>query len=781
MKSGAPTVRYFAHSTPDPSRRDWQLLADHLIAVSRLAAERADKFGAGRLAALAGLLHDLGKYTAPFLRRITGQSAEPVAHADAGARLALAEVQSCISRKDPMGALAWEIVAHVIAGHHAGLFDRFGDNSLTCFVEAVAPPLDPAWKDELTLETGNLWPALARLPDNRNSAFQIAFLGRMVFSCLIDADRLDTEGFYIARGEATADRDWPRLEDHVETLIARLDAHLAALRTNAGAVNIERDAILAHVIGKAEEERGAFTLTVPTGGGKTLASLAFALRHALRHRLDRIIVAIPFTSIIDQTVAVFRAVLGQDAQGRDFVLEHHSNIALETAEAEDRFRDRSQKSKLQLAMEDWVAPIVVTTNVQLLESLFSHRPSRCRKLHNIARSVIILDEAQTLPRELLKPSVAALDELTRNYGASLVLCTATQPALRVCDGFLGGFDIDERRELAPSPKDLARRMRRVRLDFAGATEDGALVEALATHSQGLVIVNTRGHALDLYRAAEAAGLDGLVHLTTRQCALDRKAILAAIRSRLAQKEPCRVIATSLVEAGVDLDFPRVWRAEAGLDQVHQAAGRCNREGRRPVEASIVTVFRPAEVKPPGDIGQLADAARRACLRCPDPLSLEALNDYFGEVYWLKSADGDGLDQLRRLKGDTHPMTVREAFRISGRDISLAFRSVGERFRLIDSGMVPVIIPRDEDAREQLASLLRPNAAVGAIARRLQPYIVQIPPQARQLLLKNGLVQAVAPDTFGDQFMQLAVDNMYTPEVGLLWENSEYVAIDSLIF
>jgi len=777
--------RYFAHSSSDPSRKDWQLLADHLTAVSRLAAERGDKFGAGRLAALAGLLHDLGKYTAPFLRRITGESKARVPHADAGARLALAESEACRARRDGLGALAWEIVAHVIAGHHAGLFDRFGDNSLQSFVDAAAPALDPVWETEIAPQADQLWPALAWHPDpspkTGRRPFQIAFLGRMVFSCLIDADRLDTESYYVARGEAAKDRDWPRLGAYVDRLIERVDQHLARLGENAGAVNAERDAILAHVLAKAMDERGVFTLTVPTGGGKTLASLAFALRHARAHGLDRIIVAIPFTSIIDQTAAVFRAVLGLDEQGRDFILEHHSNIALDTAEAEDRYRDQGPLSKLHLAMEDWAAPIIVTTNVQLLESLFSHRPSRCRKLHNIARSVIILDEAQTLPRELLKPSVAALDELTRNYGASLVLCTATQPALRVQDGFPGGFEIDDRRELAPDPQALASRMRRVTLLFAGVLSDAALVDAMRGHDQALVIVNTRGHALALYRAAREAGLDGLVHLTTRQCAHDRKVLLRRIRERLVEGLPCRVIATSLVEAGVDLDFPRVWRAEAGLDQVHQAAGRCNREGRRPIEASIVTVFTPAEAKSPKEIKQLADATQRVCGRNDDMLSLKAVTDYFGEVYWLNDADADGLDKLRCLPGDSHTLTVREAFRMTLRETSFDYRSVGERFRVIDSGMAPVIIPRDEVAKAQLAALLRPDAAVGAVARRLQPYIVQIPPKARQLLRLNGKIQPVAPQIYGDQFMQLVVDKLYTPDVGLLWEEAEYVGIDELMF
>ena len=409
-----------------------------------------------------------------------------------------------------------------------------------------------------------------------------------------------------------------------------------------------RGEILSHVRGRAAEEQGLFTLTVPTGGGKTLASLAFALEHAKQHSLERIVYAIPFTSVIDQTAAIFREVLGEEV-----VLEHHASID------ESRIAGREARDKLRLAMEDWAAPVVVTTNVQLFESLHSNRPSRCRRLHNLAKSVIVLDEAQTIPLHVLRPCLAALDELARNYGCSVVLCTATQPAVAAPE-FEGGLPLGPERELAPEPLRLHQQLKRVRLERLGDRSDDQLIEALAGTAQGLMIVNSRAHALALYRKAVDAGLEGVVHLTTRQYAAHRLRILGDVRQRLANGKPCRLIATSLVEAGVDLDFPRVWRAEAGLDQIAQAAGRCNREGGRPVEESVVGVFRSTEHKPPREIAQLAGDMARMMGKHADLLSPDAMRDYFGEVYWRK---GDALDREKIL----------EAFRMSARELDFDYR------------------------------------------------------------------------------------------------------------
>jgi CRISPR-associated endonuclease/helicase Cas3 len=433
------------------------------------------------------------------------------------------------------------MIAYAIAGHHAGLPDGIGgDSSLTDRIKKTVEPLDPVWRQEISPGAIDLMPAFRWERDLSRLAFQLGFFGRMIFSCLVDADFRDTEVFYGRAEGKVVDRDWPTLPAIVDRLIAAFDDHMAEKRRAAAdtEVNRLRAEILAHVRVGAGKPTGLFTFTVPTGGGKTLASLAFALDHAKRHGLDRIVYAIPFTSVIDQTAAIFREVLGGDV-----VLEHHSAIELDSARKERDFDEGVSDAKLRLAMEDWAAPIVVTTNVQLFESLFSNRPSRCRKLHNLARSIIVLDEAQTIPLRVLRPCVAALDELARNYGASIVLCTATQPALKVDDGFVGGFTIPPERELAPEPARLAAALKRVEVRRVGEISDEDLVADLSEISQGLVIVNSRAHALSLYRQAVENGLVGVVHLTTRQYAAHRREILKNVRARLNDNLPCRLIAT----------------------------------------------------------------------------------------------------------------------------------------------------------------------------------------------------------------------------------------------
>ncbi|CCG39874.1 CRISPR-associated helicase/endonuclease Cas3 [Magnetospirillum molischianum] len=743
---------YFAHSLREESdKTGWQKLSDHANGTAELAASFARVFKAERAASVAAILHDLGKYCPEFQERLNGADIK-VDHSIAGA----AEIRAL----GATGASAWdkimaELVSYAIAGHHAGLPDwqDFSDR-----LKHIRPALDSVWREEISVDSSNLALSLTPHPAKTRTAFQLGFLGRMLFSCLVDADYKDTERFYAQAAGSQLDRDWPRLGDITSDLIARFDAHIAT-KAGDGPVNRLRREVLTHVREKADTSPGLFTLTVPTGGGKTLASLGFALDHARRHGLERIIYAIPFTSVIDQTAQVFRDVLGDDV-----VLEHHS--AIET----EKSAQWEQRDKLRLAMEDWAAPIVLTTNVQLFESLFANRSSRCRKLHHLAKSVIVLDEAQTLPLSLLIPCIAAIDELTRNYGASVVLCTATQPALdkrHFAGGDGTGLEL-EGRELAPDPDGLAARLTRVTIRSGGPMSDDELVAELERHPQGLVIVNSRKHALALYRKAGEAGLEGLVHLTTRQYAADRRRILADVRQRLKDGDPCRLIATSLVEAGVDLDFPRVWRAEAGLDQIAQAAGRCNREGRRPVEDSIVTVFTAPDNPPPREVAQLAAAYGRMAGNHDDPLAPAALRDYFGEVYWSKGPD---LDRHKILG----------KFTVDRSGLAFDYKTVARDFQMIDSGLVPVIVAHEKKARHALEQLGIDGISPGQIARALQSFVVQIPPKARARLLANDHVRFEREKIFGDQFAVLQTGSLYRKETGLLWEDADYLGLEQSIF
>jgi CRISPR-associated endonuclease/helicase Cas3 len=754
---------FFAHSLEGRSSDAWQPLAEHLKSVSRLTWSRAEKFGAGRLGAVIGLLHDLGKFALVFQDYIAGQGPSPD-HATAGA----CEIRKLAGAAGAGDRLAALIGAYCIAGHHSGLPNWSGDRALVDRLEKSLAPLDPAWLRELAPEASELFPKTFKPHGDKSlAAFQLQMFGRMLFSCLIDADRRDTEAFYVGAEGKSVDRDWPALSAIVDVLVARFDAHMAGVRAQAAETRLGRlrTEILTHARSKAGLPRGVFTLDVPTGGGKTLASLGFALDHARAHGMDRIVYGIPFTSIIDQTAAIFCDVLG-----KEIVLEHHSAI-------EDERQDRTPpekegepdiQGKMRLAMEDWAAPVIVTTNVQLFESLFAARTSRCRKLHNLVNAVIILDEAQTIPRPLLRPCVAVLDELVRNYGCSVVLCTATQPALGA-KRFKGGFDLSKDRELAPDPAGLADELRRVRLVHGGDMNDAALVEALADAPQSLVIVNSRKHALALYRAAQAAGLEGLVHLTTRHYAAHRRKILEKVRRTLKAGAPCLLIATSLIEAGVDVDFPKGWRAEAGLDQIAQAAGRVNREGKRPLNESTLTVFRAPDNPPPPEIKGLSGDMARMMHKHENLFSPAAMEDFFGEVYWRVSPQG--LDAK----------SIFDDFKVGSGLADFSYRSVAEKFRMIESGMVPVIIPGDDKAREAIGKLSIPQIPSGAIARDLQTYIVQVPPRARGRLIACGRVAFAAPKLRLDQFAVLVDHQLYRDGSGLLWEDAEYLSVEGLVW
>lgn len=756
-------MRYFAHSGKLSDKSDWQTLLAHLEETAALAAVFAAPFGLSRLAFLTALFHDLGKYDPQFQRRLEGVAVR-VDHSTAGA-----VVLRDLAKGSDMGSrLMIELAAYAILGHHAGLPDR-KNAERSCFdhrIKSFADRLAPTWKTEVTPDLAGIAPDwLPKLLASPYPGFDLSVAARFLFSCLVDADFKNTEQHYARLDGRDVDRAWPKLQDPLPQFQYRFDAHMAGLRQD-GDLNALRRDILAHIRGKAGMAPGLFTLTVPTGGGKTLASLGFAIAHAMIHGHRRIIYSIPFTSIVDQTAYIFKDLLGEE-----YVLEHHSAIEdREASESRDRRALPHSRDRLKLAMEDWAAPVVVTTNVQFFESLFAAKTSRTRKLHNIAGSIVILDEAQTIPHPLLKPCVRMLDTLAKYFGCTIILCTATQPALGHTrpdgrEGFPEGLDLDASRELAPAPEELSSRLRRARIVRGEAMDNDALVAALAGEPQALVIVNSRKHALELYGQAKQAGLEGLVHLTTRLCAAHRRKVLDHVREQLDRGQPCRVVATSLIEAGVDVDFPKVWRAEAGWDQIMQAAGRCNREGRRPLDESIVTVFSAPDYPPPPEVRSLMGDAERALRDYDgDIQSLEAIRNFFDEVYWRK---GSGLD----LTG------IVDDLKIGGDGTNFAFREVARKFRMIESNMVPVIVRWDDKAKQAVDKLEVEKIPSGAIARELQTYTVQVPQKARDLLIDCGHVAYACSRLRADQFAVLQKQSLYDPEVGLLWETPEYLAVE----
>ena len=757
---------YYAHSAQDklgnllPYER-WQTLQSHSVNVGEMAAEFARVFGAQEIACQTGQLHDLGKYSEAFNCRLHGGPS--VDHATAGAKIAVERWRNVIGK----------LIAFCIAGHHAGLANGSGEGDnrrtlkqrLALQFGADIPALDNLWQQEIKLPQNLSAPPLKA--DAHHPFFSYAFFTRMLYSCLVDADYLDTEAFYLKLENKAAERGgYPDLNvlqhnfnqfiNDFRRRIAQAPEQTEAEKRNA-ALNRLRSEILDHAVEQAAQPQGLFTLTVPTGGGKTFTSMAFALEHAKQHGMRRVIYVIPFTSIIEQNAAEFRKAFGE--LGEQAVLEHHSTFD------DGKLQNEATKDKLRLASENWDAPIVVTTAVQFFESLFADRSSRCRKLHNIAGSVIILDEAQMLPLNLLLPIMQAIKELAQNYRCSVVMCTATQPAVQAENGFYRGFE--NVLEIAPKPTALFDKLRRTTVQHIGTQTDADLLAKLAEHPQMLVIVNNRRHARSLYD--QAKHLDGTFHLTTLMCAKHRSQKLDEIRGRLKNGEPCRVIATSLIEAGVDVDFPLVMRAEAGLDSVAQAAGRCNREGKRSSENSFVWIFAPEEQwKAPHELATQAAVMRLTADEFSDDLlSTQAVAAYFAELYQLKGSELDNK-KILKMHNDT------------GQSLDFPFQTIADKFCMIESHMQPLIIPFDVDA-ENLISSLHHADHIGGLLRKLQPYIVQIPEKALAALYKAGRIEPINEKNFGKQFYTLIGLDLYDEVAGLRWEDTDFIREESLVF
>ena len=727
---------FYAHSDNQRPEAQWHRLEDHLTATAEIAAEFAAAFGCAALAKLAGLWHDLGKHSGPFqdyLRTAGGAEAhlegQPgrTDHSTAGAKHAADR----LTAGNPVAA---RILGYCIAAHHAGLAD-WDTASNACLSFRLARPR-PETLDALERAPHALLdraepplPYLRPADTQAGRAFQGALLVRMIFSALVDADFLDTERFLAPDRGRQRQTPSPPMQE-METALA---AHLARLQAKADPtleVNARRREVLEACRAAAAREPGFFSLTVPTGGGKTLSSLAFALKHARLHELSRVIYAIPFTSIIEQNADVFRSALG--CLAATGLVEHHSNL-----------EPRRETPWNRLAAENWDAPLVVTTNVQLFESLFAARTLRCRKLHNIARSVIILDEAQTIPVEYLTPCLAALRELVRNYGCTVLLCTATQPAVHRRDGFPIGLETV--REIVPDPVGLYVQMKRVRAEYVGALPDEALGARLRTHPQVLCVVSTRRHAAALYERLAPDG--SAVHLSAAMCPRHRSAVIRLVRRRLDRRRPCRVVSTQLIEAGVDIDFPVVYRARAGLDSIAQAAGRCNREGR--LQAGQVYVFDAEKPPPPGYLRQTAHTAGELLGLYPDLLDPQAVNRYFELHYWKQSDAWDRHEIMGCFRVGQHE------------DPQCDFRRAADAFRLIRQDAQPVIVPWGRAGRRLVAQLRATDRPGRALRRAVQRYAVQIPRRHWEQLMDEGCLELLH-----DQYPVLLDPRRYLPHTGL---------------
>lgn len=716
-------MKYYAHSKDGAPPEEWQLLEDHLENVANLAARFAEPFGGADWAYLAGLWHDLGKYSEEFQRKLRGENIR-VVHSEAGGHLAQQKMSQGLER----------IFCWLIMGHHSGLAD-YG------LRESGAKALEAKMRHPERSNTilANVPERLKKqpvpdFPQLLHDGADISLFIRMLFSCVVDADFLDTEAFIDEGRKKIRDKEYPTLEE----LLAAFDVYIDAMSKEASSSNVNRirSSVLSQCRAMAERDPSVFSLTVPTGGGKTLSSLAFALRHAVKYGKRRIIYVIPYTSIIEQTARVFREIpLFEGA-----VLEHHSNVSVD---------DESKRSRL--AAENWDAPVIVTTAIQFFESLYASKTSRCRKLHNISDSVVVFDEAQCLPPDFIRPAVFCIRELYRHYGVTPVLCTATQPVLTRTESFDFKFKegFESVVEIIDNPAALSNNLKRVEVklynDLNSVSYDSIAESIRSENRSVLCIVNRKKDARLLTRFLPE---DQTIHLSTNMCADHRLQTLDAIMQRLkAEREPLYVISTSLVEAGVDLDFPVVYRALAGLDSIAQAAGRCNREGRLPNLGRAV-VFVPE--KQPAYVLSAASLARGYLKeeKLADIFSPETFQSYFRQRFFQLGENALDKEGILRLLGN---------------NLEFSFRTAAEKFRLIDDDwMLPLIVPFGE-APKLVNDLLQWNAR--SLFRQLQRYTVNIPQRIMDQLTNEGHARELLPEYPGTYYLQN--QGLYTHNFGFL--------------
>ena len=697
---------------------------EHQRGVAELAGKFAADFDMAAWGEVVGLLHDKGKEKRAFqehIMRNSGYRPEVVVngnkdHAVVGALIA--------KQLFPQFHL---LMDNVLMGHHRGLYDE---------EECQQKLRETEMPTEIDVQPINIQLPLPRLGGKED----VHHLVRMLYSCLVDADFLDTESFMLPEQHRLRVHTWDMRE-----LLGLLQRHLAQLSSGAPrtAVNEVRQYVQQQCVAQGSGATGFYSLTVP-GGGKTLASVLWALHHAVAHDLQHIIIGIPYTSIIEQTAQTLKSIFGEEN-----VLEHHSNFDYE------QIGDRDMRQRMKLATENWDYPIIVTTNVQLFESLFSNKPSQCRKIHNLARSVIILDEVQTLSMECLRPIVDTLNTLHRVFGSSVLFTTASQPIL---SGKIDGANYTANfrglpgiHEIIPRKARLHDRLRRVTLQIDESPKSADEVASLlARHNRVLCIVNTRRDAKEIFEHLPDDGAN--IHLSRMMCPAHIKQSLQTIKEQLSRTDArVRVVATQLIEAGVDVDFPVVYRQQAGLDSILQAAGRCNREGRMPL--ATTHVFALDRALPPGAISK-SNNARLNMVGDFDWFSQEAMTEYFRQLH----AQYDNFDKFgcNQLLYNNQPQ----------------YEEIGKSFRLIEDNTTPVIINWGES--NALISQLKSGHATYGLLKKLGQYSVNVRRRDLQQLLQMGAVEQLlegvyyAPDPrCYDTRLGLVTDNFWINETYII--------------
>lgn len=712
-----------------------QTVNEHLENVAKLSSEFAKGFGAEKTAYICGLLHDIGKCSKEFQNRLLNNGPK-VDHSTAGA----------IEAGNLYGESFKRLLGYIICGHHSGLMNYGSEESgLKLRFNKEIPKYEVEVKN-INVDVKQLGMELPK-KITEHKGFTIGFYIRMLYSCLVDADFLDTEEFMNIE---TSEKRKGNEEFSVLNELFKCYMDSKNKNSSMSKINSYRQEIYEDCIKAASQGVNLFSLTVPTGGGKTLSSMAFALNHLKHNNLKKIICVIPYTSIIEQNAKQYKDIFGEEN-----VLEHHSNFDFSDIKINTDYDSGSSTKdlkytleKLKYASENWDIPIIVTTNVQFFESLFANKSSRCRKIHNISNSIVIIDEAQMMPTKFLKPTLNALTELVNNYNTSVVLTTATKPE------FPDNILKEKPKEIITKPEKLYDALKRVKVNYLGKISDEKLVEQIDNLERVLVVVNTRKHAQELY---EKADKNNLFHLSANMCPEHRSELLKGIKEKLKNGEPCKIISTQLIECGVDISLPVVYRTLSGIDSIAQAAGRCNREGE--VGLGQVYVFESTE-----DYGKAimyqsrtAECGRQILEKFEDPLSLQAISSYFELLY---DTEKDRLDTKN----------IMNNFEERVKELAFSFEQTAKDYKLIDE-TESLIIPYDDDVSKLIESLKytdHPNS----IARKLQKYTISIHKNKLDELTAQGVIINI-----NDQFMVLACkEGFYDDHLGLGLKRQEMLMI-----
>lgn len=735
------TEELIAHVREESGCYEIQTVAEHATGTAALSGSFAAVFGAAEWGRVSGLWHDVGKCTTtefqPYIRARSGMSATPWReekpdHTSAGAILAQKRLPGY-----------YHSLSYCIAGHHAGLLDYTSSGEACQIRRLEKTACYQAMLAGIPGELLDIVPALGQV--NIKGPQEVHLWIRMLFSCLVDADYLDTERFMkpqqaLLRGGY---KSIPELKNEFDRYMDKFVTSPTSL------INEKRAFILQQCRQSGMGQPGFYSLTVPTGGGKTLASMAWALEHAVRYGKNRIIIVIPYTSIVVQTVTVFREIFGERN-----VVEHHSNLQPD---------DVSELARLTI--ENWDAPIIVTTDVQFFESLYACKTSKCRKLHRICNAVVILDEAQMLPVEFLKPVLHVLQGLQNSFRSSILFTTATQPVFSGKIGHgLSAFTglVNSITEIITDSEELFTAFRRVNIQWRDTTNTfDEIADELQHYEQVLCIVNTRSEAYELYKRMPQDTL----HLSRMMCSMHIMDIIKLIKQKLANKEPIRVVSTQLIEAGVDIDFPLVYRAFAGLDSVAQAAGRCNREGKLNKQGALgkVVVFNWNQKPLRGLMGKGADTLKDMLVSSKeqDLLLPFWLRQYFTKFYFKVNT----FD-----KADIETLLYQNRNRMH-----FQFATAAEHFRLIDDkDSISILVPYQDGAT--LIRKLKEQGPEFGLLRKLQPYSVSVRKWDFEKLVKAGFIV-----TYSDIHI-IEDPQCYDPQAGLTLENhwlDELLLIDQV--